>query len=224
MECCIKEVIGNDLKTITMDSIAKKLAISKKTIYEHFNNKEMLIEDTLLFYSNSLTEFVKEDSQNYDNPFMKILKTTANLIYYISKVSIAKKQSIMRSYPQIAKKIGAEHVEFIKSFAIPLIKQSQKEEYITDKFTPEHILALLFAHKVDEEPIEKVELLGKTYSYNSISIMRIFLIIKGLATHKGEEEMNKLNVQFSGKNSEDMKKDFEEIIENFSLESNNKTI
>lgn len=52
MECCIKEVIENDLKTITMDSIAKKLAISKKTIYEHFNNKEMLIEDTLLFYSN----------------------------------------------------------------------------------------------------------------------------------------------------------------------------
>lgn len=224
MECCIKEVIENDLKTITMDSIAKKLAISKKTIYEHFNNKEMLIEDTLLFYSNFLISFVKEDAKNYDNPFMQLLQTTLHLIYYVGKVSIAKKQSILRTYPQIAKKTTTGNYEFITKFIIPLIKKSQKEEYITNQFTPEYILALLFAHKLEYHPIEKIELIGKTYNYNSLSIMRIFVMIKGLSTHKGEEEMNKLRIQFSDSNPEDLKKEFEKIIENFTVESNNKTI
>src|SRR6187401_3221708 len=33
-------------KSITMDDIAKEMGISKKTIYKHFENKELLIEAT----------------------------------------------------------------------------------------------------------------------------------------------------------------------------------
>src|SRR6478609_7501874 len=33
-------------KSITMDDIAREMGISKKTIYKHFENKELLIEAT----------------------------------------------------------------------------------------------------------------------------------------------------------------------------------
>ena len=41
-------------KSVTMDDIANKLGISKKTIYQHFANKTMLVETTTMF----LFEFI----------------------------------------------------------------------------------------------------------------------------------------------------------------------
>ena len=35
-------------KSVTMDDIANKLGISKKTIYQHFENKTKLVEATTL--------------------------------------------------------------------------------------------------------------------------------------------------------------------------------
>ncbi len=56
------------VKTVTMDDIAKQIAISKKTLYKYFDNKKILVEDAtneIFKSSNEIVGKVKE--QNYSS-------------------------------------------------------------------------------------------------------------------------------------------------------------
>jgi AcrR family transcriptional regulator len=43
-------------KTITMDDIARRAGISKKTLYQHFANKQEVVNESVLWYKNNTTE------------------------------------------------------------------------------------------------------------------------------------------------------------------------
>lgn len=43
-------------KTITMDDIARRAGISKKTLYQHFANKQEVVNESVLWYKNSMTD------------------------------------------------------------------------------------------------------------------------------------------------------------------------
>jgi AcrR family transcriptional regulator len=43
-------------KSVTMDDIANEMAISKKTIYQHFSNKTKLVEATTMSLFSKISE------------------------------------------------------------------------------------------------------------------------------------------------------------------------
>jgi len=43
-------------KSITMDDIARRAGISKKTLYQHFANKQEVVNETVAWYKNNTTE------------------------------------------------------------------------------------------------------------------------------------------------------------------------
>jgi AcrR family transcriptional regulator len=43
-------------KTITMDDIARRAGISKKTLYQHFANKQEVVNESVMWYQNHMTE------------------------------------------------------------------------------------------------------------------------------------------------------------------------
>src|ERR1700744_5689810 len=43
-------------KTITMDDIARTAGISKKTLYQHFANKQEVANESVLWYKNNTAE------------------------------------------------------------------------------------------------------------------------------------------------------------------------
>ncbi len=42
-------------KTITMDDIARRAGISKKTLYQHFANKQEVVKESVIWYKNSMS-------------------------------------------------------------------------------------------------------------------------------------------------------------------------
>ena len=42
-------------KTITMDDIARRAGISKKTLYQHFANKEEVVNESVIWYKNNMS-------------------------------------------------------------------------------------------------------------------------------------------------------------------------
>ena len=43
MDECVKQFIENDFRDVTMDSIAKQLGVSKKTVYENLQAKRICL-------------------------------------------------------------------------------------------------------------------------------------------------------------------------------------
>ncbi len=63
-------------KTITMDDIARRAGISKKTLYLHFANKEEVVNESVIWYKNNTTsacELALKDADNAIEAMVKIL-------------------------------------------------------------------------------------------------------------------------------------------------------
>src|SRR3954463_9389796 len=63
-------------KTITMDDIARRAGISKKTLYQHFANKQEVVQESVVWYKNRMTEncsSVLMDAENAIEAMVKML-------------------------------------------------------------------------------------------------------------------------------------------------------
>ena len=66
--------IERGIKDVKMDDIAAKLSISKRTIYELFNDKEQLLHEVLKFQNEKMYEKGKEIIRNSSHILEIILK------------------------------------------------------------------------------------------------------------------------------------------------------
>jgi AcrR family transcriptional regulator len=63
-------------KTITMDDIARRAGISKKTLYQHFANKQEVVQESIMWYKNNTTEscgVILKDAENAIEAMVKML-------------------------------------------------------------------------------------------------------------------------------------------------------
>jgi AcrR family transcriptional regulator len=86
------------VRSVSMDDIAHELAISKKTIYQHFEDKDDLVKQVTLL--------VLKDRQN---EFDKIGEEAANAIEELSKVSICIRKEFTELNPSLMYDIQKYH-------------------------------------------------------------------------------------------------------------------
>ncbi len=64
-------------KTITMDDIARRAGISKKTLYLHFANKEEVVNESVIWYKNNTTASCAQALEDADNAVDAMVKILA---------------------------------------------------------------------------------------------------------------------------------------------------
>lgn len=65
------------LKTITMDDVARKAGISKKTLYQHFSNKNELVTEAVSWLKNSVSEMCRINLLESENPIEAMVRIMA---------------------------------------------------------------------------------------------------------------------------------------------------
>lgn len=90
----------------TMDDIAKKLSISKKTIYKLFDDKETLFYETVDYCFNEIKkserEIYEDDSLSIEEKFKKILIVLPNRY---ANIDFRKISGAEEKYPEVCKEI-----------------------------------------------------------------------------------------------------------------------
>ncbi len=101
-------------KSVTMDDIADKMAISKKTIYEYYENKSALIEATIHFVferiSTKINNVCKENLD--DSPIIALFKLNAFIQDHIKEEN-APEYQLQKYYPKIAKNLHEKKFKVI---------------------------------------------------------------------------------------------------------------
>src|SRR4051812_41214546 len=64
-------------KTITMDDIARRAGISKKTLYQHFANKQEVVNESVIWYKNQMTENCAGMLSNAENAIEAMVRLLA---------------------------------------------------------------------------------------------------------------------------------------------------
>ena len=88
-------------KSVTMDDIANELGISKKTIYQHFDNKTKLVEATTLSIFNSVCEGIDCISEASHNPIEELYDIKMFVMHHLKNEKMSPQYQLKKYYPQI---------------------------------------------------------------------------------------------------------------------------
>jgi TetR/AcrR family transcriptional regulator, cholesterol catabolism regulator len=73
--CAVELFRQFGFKSVTMDDVARRAGLSKKTLYQHFDNKDKVVSDTIVWYKCKISDSCKSmlgSSGNAVEAFVKI--------------------------------------------------------------------------------------------------------------------------------------------------------
>lgn len=181
-------------KSITMDDIASKMGISKKTIYRYFKNKEELVRNSVTYLhekiSNSICEITKQGYNAIEENF--VIKNMFTDIF--EKSNSSPMFQLQKYYPRIYKNlIENEFIIFEECVGANIIKGIKEGLYrknINEEVILKFYFLLIFG--LHDENIFTF----KNYSLNQLEIIALEYHTRAIATENGikvlEKELNKL--------------------------------
>jgi len=130
------------VRSISMDDIARHLAVSKKTLYQHFADKEDIVV-------MACTAHLARNAKSFE----EIRSTARNAIEELAMISIGIKEMMRNMNPSLlfdlqkyhprAWKEWVEHKErFIRNSVVRNIKQGIKEGYFRPEIDPEIVASV----------------------------------------------------------------------------------
>ncbi len=126
LEQGFETLIHDGIKFFTVEALAARLGMSKKTIYKFFPSKEILIEKIVGYFTGmverKLSKIVKSDI----DPIEKFTNFMDFIIDKLSQVSMDRMIEVKNRYPIVWGKIEAFRISLIKDFASIFIEAQEK--------------------------------------------------------------------------------------------------
>lgn len=181
--------LSEGFSKITMDEIASGMHISKKTIYKHFQSKDDLLEQCVMFFLNENAPKVEEVLQNDDSSIEKFRKLFDVLSKLSYKVSDKWLRDIRIHKPDLWEMVDEFRTKRLKLFLSSILQQGIDEGYINK--IPVELLFTVFMSSI--RAVVSPDFISQTeYSLNGAINDFLKLFFGGLLTDAGKEHFQNL--------------------------------
>lgn len=181
----IRQFREKRVKDVKVDDIARQIGISKRTLYENFDNKENLIKESLLYFHSQEESRIRTTCSNQGNPMLQILTYMKLMTTEAFGLDISKIEEMRISYPEISDMLINQHKDFANSFVIKTIQDCQDEGYLINKFDPELLLIMMVPRGFKPLKSGNLKYYNKEFSAVLMFSIHSFTLLRGAATEKG---------------------------------------
>ncbi len=172
-----------------MDEIAKRLRISKKTIYKYFDSKEILVKEVVHNFLLQNKGLIQDILDSDDDAVTKAFNLFQHLGKLLLKVSNKWLEDIQTHYQGLWKEIDEFRTKMMIANISKLINQGKNEGFIVDY--PTDIIVMFFVSSV-RGIINPDFIIRRKLEPESIMIPTISLLMNAILTDRGKELFNKL--------------------------------
>ena len=88
-------------KSVTVDDLAHEMGISKKTLYQEFENRDEIVEQVIIYFINNLKNIITGAVSLNTNPIPKLVKLYTDLIGYLTSTNPVFYFSLRRHYQTV---------------------------------------------------------------------------------------------------------------------------
>ena len=171
-------------KQVTMDAIAKEMGISKRTIYENFSDKEMLLEKCVsrIMHNDNLIEQFTSSASN-SNMLLTVSKVLSLHTCESFRLRCASALDIMKYYPEIYENCITPNNQQISKVVKTMFKTYIHPEVNIDIVTTMlgEMIKVVLHNKVFHGEYTQSELIEQS----------LLFYVRGMATAKALDEYNK---------------------------------
>lgn len=183
--------IINGAKTLTMDDIAKELKISKKTLYQKYQNKENLLEEILTYNIEKVLNRMRNLENEIENAVERMFARDEQ-IENASKTndSILLRQ-LIKYYPQIFNKHMLYFSDKLSEILVQNIERGRAQGFYRKDFDAHFYSKLYFQMTMtyDNSPfLDTQEISRSRYQQESL-----LFYMNAITTEKGKKVVSDIN-------------------------------
>ena len=181
-------------KTITMDDIARRAGISKKTLYQHFANKQEVVQESVVWYKNQTTEncgMVLKDAENAVEAMVKLLAFFDSINKRINPMALFEMQ---RFFPEAYKTFR----DLLMDRDVAMMRENILQGIKEGVYRPDLNADLLARYRLETSLLilQPSLLVSDRASLMSVALEIGEHFMYGIMTPKGEELYQKYKIQY----------------------------
>jgi AcrR family transcriptional regulator len=172
---------------VTIDEIASKMGMSKKTIYKYFDSKEAIVQEVTKVTLNDMVSCCEEISQNNAVDFVeKLRQMMTHVALQYSKLGKPLLEDLQKNAPQVWKQISEFRRERInKDFGNLLREGMQKGMFRSD--IDEQLILLIYSNAV-QTIINPETLMNLPFTATQVFDAIVKVIYEGILTDDAKQK------------------------------------
>ena len=171
------------VKSVTMDDIAKELAISKKTIYTFFATKTKLVEATTSFLFDKINSEIISICAAGKNPVKELFLIKSLVLEHLKNEETSPQYQLQKYYPELFDSLKQKQFNTVNDCISKNLQKGMDDGYYRKDLDLNSITRFYFIGIMGLKNIE----LFPVDSFNMPYLMKTYLEyhIRAIATEKG---------------------------------------
>jgi hypothetical protein len=175
-------------KSVTMDDIANALGVSKKTIYQHFDNKTKLVEASTMHAFQFISQGINQICSSGKNPIEEIYNIKQFVSEYLKDEKSSPQYQLQKYYPKIFKNLKEQQFCVMQECVTDNLNRGvelglYRNSIHVDFISRIYFNIMLAIKDKDLFPVNK-------FSMNMLMNNYIEYHLRGICTPKGLETLN----------------------------------
>jgi AcrR family transcriptional regulator len=172
-----------------MDEIAKKMGVSKKTIYKYFENKTELVAAVTDYMFDTVSCGIDGICALQMNPIQEIFSIKRLVMKHLKDEKSSPQYQLQKYYPKIYASLTQKQFHIMQVCVVNNLKQGIEKGLYRTHIDLEFISRIYFNGMVG---IKNKDLFPLTdYSMNTLINYYLEYHLRGIATEKGLQELQK---------------------------------
>ena len=185
VECAMKMFVSQGVKAVRMNDIAQELGISKRTLYEMFDDKEELLYQSIKLFVAQGRKRRATQIQELNNDMETMILSLRDMINDAPIINRLRR-NVARFYPNVYARLEQELNDESKKNLSQWIKKCIEKGFLTTTADSEFVVKVLNNSAMGIFSSDTYD------SYNSVEIVSMMsyslvIFIRGLCTIKGME-------------------------------------
>ncbi|MGJ8591774.1 MAG: TetR/AcrR family transcriptional regulator [Aquaticitalea sp.] len=176
-------------KSVTMDDIANEMGISKKTIYQYFENKNVLVEEAVMHLFQKISSGIEDIRDLEKNPVEEIFEIKSFLMHNLKDEKSSPQYQLEKYYPKIFKDIKAKQFCVMEDCVTCNIERGVKMGLYRNNLNVEFVSKIYFTCMMALKDNELFPL--NNFSMNTLMSHYLEYHLRGICTPKGLETVSK---------------------------------
>lgn len=175
-------------KSVTMDDIANKMGISKKTIYQNFATKTKLVEATTMHTFEKISNGIDHICALDKNPIEEVYEIKRFVMSHLKDEKASPQYQLQKYYPNIYKILNHKQFEMMMTCVKENLARGIAQNLYRDTIDIDFIAIIYFHNMIFLKDQEYFSI--KKFSISALMNNYLEYHVRGICTTQGLEILN----------------------------------
>ena len=182
--------LTHGFKSVTMDEIASEMGISKKTIYQHFSNKNSLVEAVSLQLFESISCGIDSIYEMDKNPIDELFLIKDFILKNLKDESASPIYQLQKYYPKIHKTLMVKQFEKMDDCVVGNINKGIEQGLFRKELNVDLIVRFYYAGMTSLKDVEIFDPIK--FGTKLLQTEYLEYHLRGICTQKGIQKLEEL--------------------------------